>query len=141
MEVEDKMLLMHKEMHLHHTLLVFYQSILAGLERPKFSWQLKDNSLVVKNISGKLIEVNLWQATNPEARDFRLQTIGPAWKSSTLREQDNGLYVAKVDGPNEGWTAFFVELIYDTGGKIPFKFTTQVHVVPQRLPFASRPSK
>jgi len=40
--------------------------------------------------------------------------------------------------PKEGWTAFFVELIYDSGGVIPYKFTTQVHVVPQRLPFADK---
>jgi len=40
--------------------------------------------------------------------------------------------------PKKGWTAFFVELIYDSGGKIPYKFTTQVHVVPERLPFADK---
>jgi hypothetical protein len=30
---------------------------------------------------------------------------------------------------------FFVELVYDSGGKYPFKFTTEVSVVPDVLPF------
>ena len=121
------------------SLLVFYKSVLADQPRPKFSWQLKDNSLIVKNISAKLIEVNLWQATNPKARDFRLQTIGRTWTSSPLRQQDTGVYIAKVPQPQKGWTAFFVELIFDSGGKVPYKFTTQIRVLPQRLPFAPNP--
>jgi len=118
------------------SLLVFYNSILIGAPRPKFSWQIKENSIIVKTVSGKLMEVNLWQATNDKARDFRLQTIGKAWKSSKLSDQGGGTYVAKVDEPKKGWTAFFAEMIYDSGTPIPYKFTTQVHVVPNLLPFA-----
>jgi PhoPQ-activated pathogenicity-related protein len=42
--------------------------------------------------------------------------------------------VAKVAKPETGWTAFFVELVFDSGGKVPFKFTTQVAIVPDVLP-------
>ena len=28
--------------------------------------------------------MNVWQATNPKARDFRLEAIGPAYKKSRL---------------------------------------------------------
>ena len=45
-------------------------------------------------------------------------------------------YVAKVPEPAQGWTAFFVELTFDSGGPFPHKFTTEVHVVPDTLPFA-----
>ncbi len=120
------------------SLTVFYKSVLAGSARPKFTWEIKDSTVIVENIRGKLREVNLWRATNPKARDFRLETIGRVWKSSTLTEKAKGTYVAKVEEPKEGWTAFFVELIYDSGGEIPYKFTTQVYVVPQRLPFADK---
>ena len=82
----------------------------------------------------KPAEVNLWQATNPKARDFRLVTIGQAYKKSRLDGNENGLYVAKVAKPETGWTAFFVELTYDSGVKVPFKFTTQVSIVPDVLP-------
>ena len=118
------------------SLLVFYNSILTGAPRPKFSWQVKGNSIIVKTISGKLTEVNLWQATNDKARDFRLQTIGKVWKSSPLVPQQDNIYVAEVAEPEAGWTAFFVEMIYDSGLPISYKFTTQVHVVPDTLPFA-----
>lgn len=120
------------------SMFVFYQSVLADSPRPKFSWALKDNRLVVWQISGTPAAVNLWQASVLKARDFRLETIGRAWKSSPLTDQGGGVYVAKVAEPKEGWTAFFVELIYDSGGEIPYKFTTQVYVVPQRLPFADK---
>jgi hypothetical protein len=42
--------------------------------------------------------------------------------------------VARVNKPAEGWTAFFVELVFDSGDKVPYKFTTQVHIVPDVLP-------
>jgi PhoPQ-activated pathogenicity-related protein len=80
-------------------------------------------------------EVNLWQATNPKARDFRLDTIGSAYKSTPLKEERPGVYVGRVEKPPQGFTAFFVELVYDSGGKYPFKFTTEVSVVPDVLPF------
>jgi PhoPQ-activated pathogenicity-related protein len=79
--------------------------------------------------------VNVWQATNPKARDFRLDVIGPAYASAPLKEDKPGVYVARVNKPASGFTAFFVELIYDSGGKYPFKFTTEVSVVPDVLPF------
>jgi len=34
-----------------------------------------------------------------------------------------------------GYTAFFVELTYDSGFSVPFKFTTEVSVTPDVLPF------
>jgi len=118
------------------SLTVFYKSILTGSQRPQFSWSVKDDgSIVVKTVTTPT-QVNLWQASNTKARDFRLETIGLAWKSSTLADQGGGTYIGKVPEPNEGWTAFFVELVFDSGLGIPYKFTTQVNVVPKRLPFS-----
>jgi PhoPQ-activated pathogenicity-related protein len=79
--------------------------------------------------------VNLWQATNPKARDFRLDVIGAAYTSTTLREESPGVYVARVMRPAQGFTAFFVELIFDSGFRNPWKFTSEVSVVPGILPF------
>jgi hypothetical protein len=39
-----------------------------------------------------------------------------------------------VKTPAEGWTAFFAELVFDSGEKAPYKFTTQVHILPDKLP-------
>jgi PhoPQ-activated pathogenicity-related protein len=116
------------------SILAFYQAILAKKALPKFSWEMAaDGSIRVKT-EDKPSEVNLWQATNPKARDFRLEAIGAAYKKSRLEPGEGGVYVAKVAKPESGWTAFFVELVFDSGGKVPFKFTTQVSIVPDVLP-------
>ena len=79
--------------------------------------------------------VNLWQATNPNARDFRVDTIGKAWTSTPLVAEMPGSYIGSVPKPKKGFTAFFVEMVYASGGRYPFKFTTEVSVVPDVLPF------
>ena len=83
------------------------------------------------------MEVSLWQATNPKARDFRLVSIGRAYQKVRLEGADGNTYVARVQKPASGWTAFFVGLVYDSGGKAPYKFTTQVSIVPDVLPHRS----
>lgn len=120
------------------SLLLFYKSILNDSPLPEFTWKVTGDKIRIKPISGKLKEVNLWQASNEKTRDFRVDTIGRVWKSSPLEPRDNGRYVARVAKPEKGWTAFFVEMVYDSGDAVTHKFTTQVHVVPQRLPFAGK---
>jgi PhoPQ-activated pathogenicity-related protein len=116
-------------------LTAFYQAVLNGRPRPRFSWKKeKDGSLVVEVVD-RPKEVSLWQATNPEARDFRVDTIGKAYTSTPLKEDRKNVYIGRVAQPEKGFTAFFVELVYDSGGKYPFKFTTEVSIVPDRVPF------
>ncbi|MBP6823258.1 MAG: PhoPQ-activated pathogenicity-like protein PqaA type, partial [Acidobacteria bacterium] len=122
------------------SMIAFYQSVLSGKPRPRFSWvKQKDGSLIVKPVD-KPSQVNLWQATNPNTRDFRLDLIGKAYTSTPLTPEKNGSYVGRVAKPEKGYTAFFVEMVYDgiqtaNGGKYPFKFTTEVSVVPDILLF------
>jgi len=117
------------------SLLAYYQAILTNRPRPQFSWKKeKDGSLIV-TVKDKPREVNIWQATNPKARDFRVDTIGNAYTSTPLKEDKPGVYVGRVSKPASGFTAFFVELVYESGAKYPFKFTTEVSVVPDVLPF------
>jgi PhoPQ-activated pathogenicity-related protein len=127
------------------SILAFYQAILAKKALPKFSWEMAADGSIRVKVEDKPTEVNLWQATNPKARDFRLEAIGAAYKKSHLEPGEGGIYVAKVAKPESGWTAFFVELVFDSGGKVPFKFTTQVSIVPDVLPHkieeASKPAK
>ena len=113
----------------------FYQSVLDGTKRPKYSWKQEKGGAIHVSTADKPREVNLWQATNPKARDFRVDTIGKAWTSSPLSEQGSGHWMGQVAKPASGYTAFFVELVFDSGGKYPFKFTTGVNVVPDVLPF------
>ena len=115
--------------------LAFYQAFLNGTPRPQFTWTFEPNGDIKVVSKSKPASVKLWQATNPDSRDFRLMTIGPAYRSEELREEGGGIYIGHVPKPEKGWTAYFVELTWPSGGKYPFKFTTAVRVIPDTEPF------
>ena len=46
--------------------------------------------------------MKLWQATNPTARDFRLESVGPIYTSTDLSPQSNGTYVGYCPPPAQG---------------------------------------
>lgn len=122
------------------SVLAFYDSVVKAFPRPKFSWQHHgDDGLLVKVDSGNPPQqVLLWEAFNSEARDFRIDQIGEAgYLSRFLEKSIDGYYEARVELPAEGWKAFFVELTYPSASDVPFKFTTEVRVVPDVLPFES----
>lgn len=120
------------------SILAFYQAVLTKTPRPRFTWRKeKDGSIAVHAID-KPLEVKLWQATNPEARDFRVDTIGKAYTFTPVTETKGSTYVARLAKPEKGFSAFFVELTYPGPGgqgKAPFKFSTEVSVLPDVLPF------
>lgn len=115
----------------------FYEMILTGKPRPRFSWTFEKEGAIRVKAQDRPKQVTLWQAHNPKSRDFRLLTIGKAFTSQPLTAREDGSFVAKVEPGKEGWTAFFVELTYDTGGTCPIKLTTAVRILPDRLPFAN----
>jgi PhoPQ-activated pathogenicity-related protein len=112
------------------TLQAFYDSVLNNRPRPRITWKFEKNGTVHVKTEGKPTAVKLWQATNAEARDFRLEKIGAAYTDTPITANGNGTYVARVEKPTKGWTAYFVEVTYASGGKYPLKFTTGVHVTP-----------
>jgi PhoPQ-activated pathogenicity-related protein len=119
--------------------LAFYLSILAGRPRPRFSWSFEpDGSIAVKTETPP-VAAALWQATNPNARDFRLEAIGPAYRRSALEANGAGVYVGRASEPPRGWVAYFVELTFSSGCGPPFKFTTGVRVAPEELPYGPPP--
>ncbi len=106
--------------------------------RPRFTWRTLEDETIVVIAQDRPREVRLWQATNPSARDFRLDVIGKAWSSAVLAETAAGEWRASLPAPPSGYTAFFVELTYGgvgTTGVEPLKLTTTVSVVPNRLPY------
>jgi PhoPQ-activated pathogenicity-related protein len=113
----------------------FYGAILDHRPIPDYAWTVKPDGAIAVRSSVKPDEVNLWQATDPTARDFRVDTIGKAFTSTPLKAQADGTYVGNVEKPKAGWTAYFIELVYASAGPYPFKFTTEVYVKPDTLPF------
>jgi PhoPQ-activated pathogenicity-related protein len=116
-------------------LIAFYDAFLKKQARPKFFWKFEDDGSIKVTTVTKPSEVKLWQATNPEKRDFRLMSIGPAYKSTVLTEDKDGVYIGRVEKPPTGYTAYFIELTFPTGIKYSEKFSTAVRVNPDTLPF------
>jgi PhoPQ-activated pathogenicity-related protein len=116
----------------------FYSAILTRTPRPQFTWRVERDGRIRVDTKTRPTSVALWQATNPKARDFRLETLGPVYASTTLEAKSPGVYEAQLPKPPAGWTAGLIELRFDSGSKYPFVFTTGVAVVPDILPFPSR---
>jgi PhoPQ-activated pathogenicity-related protein len=116
-------------------LLAYFLSFINNAPRPRFSWAADRAAGTIRVLTlDQPSAVKLWQAANPDGRDFRVMTIGKAWKSTPLEGVD-GVYVASVAKPAKGFGAFFVELTFDSGFIVPWVFTTEVVVTPDVYPF------
>ena len=120
----------------------FYAAVVSNTPRPAIRWSLaRDGSIRVVS-KERPSAVRLWQAVNPSARNFRLDVIGAAFTSTPLEPTTPDTWVARVDAPEKGWKAFFVEMRFDGKGKHPLKMTSGVRVVPDTLPYpAPKPKR
>jgi PhoPQ-activated pathogenicity-related protein len=117
------------------SMMAYYQMIVANRPRPEMTWTFGDDGSIRVVSDQKPRAVRLWQATNPQARDFRVVSIGKAYKSIDLQPEADGAYIARLETPEKGWSASFIELEFDSGGSFPLKSSTAVRILPERLPF------
>jgi PhoPQ-activated pathogenicity-related protein len=115
--------------------LAFYEMILNDEQRPSYQWKLEADGAILFATDAKPSAVRHWQANNPDARDFRLEVLGPEYKAETLTSNAAGEYCATISKPKKGWTAHFIEAEFPTKGG-PWKVTSAVLVVPNTLPCA-----
>jgi PhoPQ-activated pathogenicity-related protein len=121
----------------YQTLLAWHHAIIHHTPLPRFSWTAEGAEKIRVSVKDAPKSVKLWQATNPKSRDFRLETLGAAWRSTELTADAKGDYVGAVTTPDGGWTAYLVELTFDVGAPTPLKLTTPVRVTPASLPFTA----
>jgi PhoPQ-activated pathogenicity-related protein len=101
-----------------------------GGSLPNYTWSFQpDGSIRVQCVTPP-DAVRLWQGTNPNARDFRIESVGEIFTSTPLSDQGGGVYIGYCPPPAQGWTAFLVELDY--GG---VQYTTEVAITPDILPY------
>jgi PhoPQ-activated pathogenicity-related protein len=121
------------------TLHAFYAAIVSGRPRPSFTTTLDPDGAVRVVARDRPTRVRLWQATNPRARDFRVDHLGRRYRARDLTPVGPNTWLARVDPPRAGWTAWFVELTFPSGGRYPLVLTTPVRVSPDRMPFDPPP--
>jgi PhoPQ-activated pathogenicity-related protein len=113
----------------------FYATVVKNTPRPQITWTFEKDGSIKVVAKDRPDDVRVWQATNPEARNFRHDVIGSAYQSTPLQPSGPNTWVASVPAPPKGWTAFFIEMSFPTGGKYPFKVTSGVRVLPDTLPY------
>ena len=119
------------------SLLSFYDATLRKTPLPEYTWDIPSPGKIRVVSKTKPDKVKLWTATNPDARDFRLETLGPKYVEQTLEPSSDGTYEATLEKPEKGWTAGFIEITY-ANKPAPFKFTSGVTVIPDVLPFKDK---
>jgi len=119
------------------TLLAFHAAVARGVDRPEVTWQSAYASPVhTVTCSTKPAEAVLWRAVNPDARDFRKDTIGAAYQPTPLEPEADGSYRIPIEAPPEGFSATFARFTFDLGVGVPFRVSTPVWVAPDIEPFA-----
>ncbi|MGC9052924.1 MAG: PhoPQ-activated pathogenicity-related family protein, partial [Candidatus Hydrogenedens sp.] len=116
-------------------LITYFNSVTSGGSRPNYSWQFLPDGSIQVQVATNPTSVKLWQALNPNARDFRYYDgAGPTWTSSNLSETSPGskTYLATVTPPETGWKAYFIEINFSNG---QFIFTTDIGITPYMRPY------
>ncbi|WP_234572081.1 PhoPQ-activated pathogenicity-related family protein [Rhodohalobacter sp. 614A] len=120
------------------SLIAYYNFILNDSTIPSFNWAADTSGFEIQldpeNLPDELL---LWNAHNPEARDFRLYMIDRIWLARKLEIPGNGKLSVEINTPDSGFTAWFVEATYNADSNIPFKQTTGVVVTPNDYPFGA----
>lgn len=112
------------------TLIAFYQSIVEDVPLPEYEWSFPDDETIRVTTATEPLAVKLWQATNPERREFRIDVFGPHWTETILEQEGDGAYIGKVTTPEQGYTAYLVELTYPGPGEDVLVLSTPTRVVP-----------
>lgn len=113
------------------SLLAFYQDLLTETPRPDFEWSVDEGALVIHTSAQYQPQsIKLWQAHNPEARDFRVDIIDRSWTATDVPLREDGTYRLEAPANSSGYTAFMGELTFMNGSGSPLKLTTGVVVTP-----------
>jgi len=126
----------------------FFNLVATKTRRPQYSYKL--------TYSNTTASIEVWTKDTPSyvtvyyaytmsttLRDFRLVKCGQlnstciqpiVWLPRILQPFSDGYYKVDMDAPEFGWLGFLVELEYQFGFDV-WTSTTEVNIVPNRMPF------
>jgi len=111
-------------------LMTFYNALLTGERLPEYHWRTRKDGVLEVTWDHPGAKAILWRADSPN-RDFRRAK----WSGTPLPGKRKA--TAKVDPPEQGWTAYFVSVSFPvTLGGMPAQcpFSTMMHVIPDTYP-------
>lgn len=116
------------------SLVAWYQHVIFGAPRPQISSSIDAGVLTVRSSLPATV-ARLWQASNTSARDFRREVLGETWTSTPVPDSGGGTYVASLAQPVTGFSAYYIELVYQGVGGVPQTYSTQIYVTPDVEPY------
>jgi len=117
----------------------FFHAVANKTPRPEFTWGRESDGSLWLKCTTQPSSVKVWRAVNPDARDFRLSTVGAVWTSQPLTADASGVYRAQAEVPAKGWAALLIEAEFPNPSfGYPLRFTTGVSIVPDTRPYAGQ---
>lgn len=113
-------------------ILSYYKTIIAQASRPSLTWTVSAAGKIENILThGQPASVKLWEAENPEVRDFRLAS-NIHYSSQELSGNcvnDHCQYPVIITSPAKGWKASFVEVTFPQPQGEPLILTTSTYVI------------
>lgn len=112
------------------SLLPYYRTVIHNTERPTLTWHVDASGKLQQIITNKKpIRVILWEAENPNARDFRL-AAHITYSATELKgncANNQCQYMVHITTPAKGWKSSFVEVTFQDNEE-PMILTTSAYV-------------
>lgn len=118
------------------SLISFHNHIINNFPMPLFNWRVENGQFYIQTDPDYAPdEIRMWQAHNPDGRDFRLYVINQSWESEVIPLSADGDYSIELDEPSDGYKATFVEAVFPGTSNLSLKLTTGIVILPDNYPF------
>jgi PhoPQ-activated pathogenicity-related protein len=122
--------------YLPGNLVSFYQYVITGTPVPAFDWKISGDTLYASVDPASDCQIRLWEAVNPEGRDFRSYVVGEeAWHMQAIEAAENGKYSIPIETPEKGYKGALVEVVFEPASEFPLTLTTGTLITPDTYPF------
>ena len=116
-------------------LINFYSKAINQKRLPYYEWSIDQNIINLIIEPSVHYKIKKWSINNSE-RDFRIYKVGEAWTSEDIDKNKNGKYSISIDNPDSGYTAQFVEIIFDSDSEESISITTGTVISPNKYPYS-----
>jgi len=122
--------------YLPENLVSFYHSTITDTKIPDFTWNISQDTIYAKVGSDGEYQIRLWEAVNPEGRDFKSYVVGDeAWQMKAFDLSEDGSYAIPIAEPEKGYKGALVEVVFGPDSEFPLTLTTGTVVTPDSYPY------
>lgn len=114
------------------SLVPFVVSLVHGEPMPAFTWEYNGEQEVLIRTDPAPALLRVWEAVNPDARDFRaMDEAVPVYRSRdiSIPPAPDATRV-RVEAPERGWKSWFVEAVWSRRTGPALHLSTQARVIP-----------